>query len=190
MPYNCLFLEKRHIIIVCSIRKDRVSIQRTEVVLALVHVSDCLDFLKSQLAQLPVGYSHLKKLKWSITPHNGAYSSFYVPHYRVLRSGVPRNFVRSRRGGGSTNSVEDRCRENGNLGVVAPDPGFPLSLQMSETIIFIKLLRMYFPRNWGFGSSLSKLRNLGGGGVLNPTKHPSVRHWFCAMLAPTYFMRK
>ena len=32
-----------------------------------------------------------------------------------LGSGVPRNFVR---GGGSTNSVEDR--ENGDLGVVAP----------------------------------------------------------------------
>ena len=38
---------------------------------------------------------------------------FYnLPH---LSSGVPRNFVR---GGGSTNSVEDR--ENGDLGVVAP----------------------------------------------------------------------
>ena len=33
-------------------------------------------------------------------------------------SGVPRNFVR---GGGSTNSVEDRGqRENGDLGAVAP----------------------------------------------------------------------
>jgi len=33
-------------------------------------------------------------------------------------SGVPRNFVRGRGGGGSTNSVEDG--ENGDLGAVAP----------------------------------------------------------------------
>jgi hypothetical protein len=38
---------------------------------------------------------------------------------------------------------------------------------MSETRILISLLRMYFPRNWEFGSALSKLRNLGEGG-LNP----------------------
>jgi hypothetical protein len=35
---------------------------------------------------------------------------------------------------------------------------------MSETRILIRLLRMYFPRNWEFGSALSKLRNFGGGG--------------------------
>jgi hypothetical protein len=27
---------------------------------------------------------------------------------------------------------------------------------------------MYFPRNWEFGSAVSKLRNLGEGGGLNP----------------------
>jgi hypothetical protein len=33
------------------------------------------------------------------------------------------------------------------------------------------LLRMYFPRNWEFGSALSKLRNFGRGGV-NPQNLP------------------
>jgi hypothetical protein len=37
-------------------------------------------------------------------------------------------------------------------------------LQMSETRILIRLLRMYFPRNWEFVSDLSKLRDFGGGG--------------------------
>jgi hypothetical protein len=60
-------------------------------------------------------------------------------------------------------------RENGDLGAVAPESGVPLNLQMSETRILIKLLRMYFPRNLEFGSALSILRNFGGGGGgLNP----------------------
>jgi hypothetical protein len=46
---------------------------------------------------------------------------------------------------------------------------------MSETRILIRLLRMYFPRNWEFSSALTKLRNFGGRG-LEPPKHPSVRH--------------
>jgi hypothetical protein len=48
--------------------------------------------------------------------------------------------------------------------------GVPLNLQMSENRILIRLLQMYFPRNWEFGSALSKLQNWGG---LNPP-HPSV----------------
>jgi hypothetical protein len=40
---------------------------------------------------------------------------------------------------------------------------------MSETCILIRLLRMYFPRNWDFGSALSKLRNFGGS-VFEPPK--------------------
>jgi hypothetical protein len=48
----------------------------------------------------------------------------------------------------------------------------PLSLQMSETRILSRLLRMYFPRNWEFGSVLSKLRNFGGCGVETPTPTP------------------
>jgi hypothetical protein len=40
---------------------------------------------------------------------------------------------------------------------------------MNETHILIRLLRMYIPRNWEFGSALAKLRNIGGRGVvLNP----------------------
>jgi hypothetical protein len=42
-------------------------------------------------------------------------------------------------------------RENGDLGAV------PLNLQMSETRILIRLLWMYFLRNWEFGSALTKL---------------------------------
>jgi hypothetical protein len=38
-----------------------------------------------------------------------------------------------------------------------------------------KQLGMYFPRNWEFGSALSKLPNFGGGGVWTP-QTPSVRH--------------
>jgi hypothetical protein len=38
---------------------------------------------------------------------------------------------------------------------------------MSETRILIRLLRIYFPINWEYGSALSKFRNLGP---------PSVRH--------------
>jgi hypothetical protein len=42
---------------------------------------------------------------------------------------------------------------------------------------------MYFPRNWEFGSALSKLRNFGGG--VNPPNPSSVRHWFrvCVFVA-------
>jgi hypothetical protein len=36
---------------------------------------------------------------------------------------------------------------------------------------------MYFPRNWKFGSALSKLRNFWGGGGLTPQTPPSVRHF-------------
>jgi hypothetical protein len=40
---------------------------------------------------------------------------------------------------------------------------------MSETRILIRLLQIHFPRNWEFGSALSKLRNfLGRGGLKHP----------------------
>jgi hypothetical protein len=45
---------------------------------------------------------------------------------------------------------------------------------MSETRIPIRLLRMYFPRKWEFGSAMSKLWNFGRVWILKP---PSVRHW-------------
>jgi hypothetical protein len=78
--------------------------------------------------------------------------------------------------GDSTNSVEDRGqRERGSGG---GSPLFRGSAQFAIRFDFVKLsgcrglLRIYFPRNWEFGSDLSKLRNLGG--VLNP-QPPSVR---------------
>jgi hypothetical protein len=54
-------------------------------------------------------------------------------------------------GGGSTNS--DEYREKGIWLAIAPQSGVPLILQMHETRILIRLLRMYFPRNWEFGSA-------------------------------------
>jgi hypothetical protein len=42
-------------------------------------------------------------------------------------------------------------RDRGS-GAVAPWTGVPLNLQMSETHVLIRLLRMYFPRNWEFGT--------------------------------------
>jgi hypothetical protein len=98
-------------------------------------------------------------------------------------SGVPRNFVWGGSslfggGGGSTNSVKDRGqRERGSGG------GSPLvrgSAQFAVQFDFVKLsglrwlLRMYFPRNWEFGSALSKPRNFGGG--FEPPNPSSVRH--------------
>jgi hypothetical protein len=67
--------------------------------------------------------------------------------------------------GGCVQQIQLRTegRENGDLGAVAPYLGVPFNLQMSETCILIRLLRMYFPRNWEFGSALSKLRNFGEG---------------------------
>jgi hypothetical protein len=52
--------------------------------------------------------------------------------------------------------------QNGDLGAAAPWSGVPLNLEMSESRIVIRLLRMYLPWNWEFGSALSKLRNFGG----------------------------
>jgi hypothetical protein len=73
--------------------------------------------------------------------------------------GVRRNFFGG--GGGVTPGIfsggfqkiklrfEDR--ESGDLGAVAPQSGVPLNLQMNETHILIRLLRLYIPRNWEFG---------------------------------------
>jgi hypothetical protein len=47
---------------------------------------------------------------------------------------------------------------------------------MNETHILIRLLWIYIPRNWEFGSALAKLWNFGGGGVSTPKNPPSVRH--------------
>jgi hypothetical protein len=57
---------------------------------------------------------------------------------------------------------------------------------MSETHIFIRLLSMHFPRNWEFGSALSKLRNFGGRGFEIPNT-PSERYW-CPLFIATWNM--
>jgi hypothetical protein len=51
---------------------------------------------------------------------------------------------------------------------------------MSETHILVRLLQMYFPRNWELGPALSELVNFkGGGGVFEPPQTlPLLRHCF------------
>src|SRR5215510_12570529 len=63
------------------------------------------------------------------------------------RGVMPRNVS-----GGGLQQIQLRTegRENGDLGAVAPQSGVPLKLQMSETRILIRLLRIYFSRNWEF----------------------------------------
>jgi hypothetical protein len=63
-------------------------------------------------------------------------------------------------GGGGFQQIQLRIegRENEDLGLSR----VPLNLQMNETHILIRLLRIYIPRNWEFGSALAKLRNFGG----------------------------
>jgi hypothetical protein len=92
----------------------------------------------------------------------------WTPH---VNNGEPRTFFREGvlgqevfRGVFHQIQLKTDCRERGDLGAVAPWPGVPLNLQIRETRILIRLLRMYFPRNREFGTALSKLRNFGGGG--------------------------
>jgi hypothetical protein len=74
---------------------------------------------------------------------------------------VPRIFF----SGGGVQQIQLRTegRENGDLGAVVPYSGVQLNLKISETRILIRVLRMYFPRNREFGSTLSKLWNFGEG---------------------------
>jgi hypothetical protein len=59
--------------------------------------------------------------------------------------------------------------------------GVPLTLQMTETRILIRLLWMYFPRNLEFGSASSKLKNFGGGEGVRKHQIPlSVRQCYTA----------
>jgi hypothetical protein len=71
-------------------------------------------------------------------------------------------------GGVPTYSVEDRGQREWGSGGISPHSGVPLNLKMSETHILIRLLWMYFPWNWVFGSALSKLRNFQRGGFEPP----------------------
>jgi hypothetical protein len=77
-------------------------------------------------------------------------------------SGVPRNFFwrgfYTRNffpGGVQQIQLRTEGRQNGDLGAVTPWSGVPLNLQMNETHILIRLLWMYIPRNWEFGSALA-----------------------------------
>jgi hypothetical protein len=102
----------------------------------------------------------------------------------VVVSGEPRNFVR----GVQHIQLRTEGRENGDLGAVAPYSGVPLNLQMSETRILIRLLRMYFPRNW---NSAQLFQNFGiSVGSLNPLNHPSVRRWLLLMMMIMMMMMK
>ena len=56
--------------------------------------------------------------------------------------------------------------------------------KMSESRILVRLLRMYFPRNWEFGSALSKLRNFRGGGFERPK--PPLGSMPLAQIHPKY----
>jgi hypothetical protein len=64
-------------------------------------------------------------------------------------------------GGVSTNSVEDRGQKERGFGGGSALVRGSAQFANSEPSI-IRLLRMYFSRNWEFGSVLSKLRNFGG----------------------------
>jgi hypothetical protein len=90
---------------------------------------------------------------------------------QIISSGIPGIFFR-RAGGVQQIQLRTEDRVNGDLGAVTPYSGVPLNLQMSETRILIRLLQMYSPRNRKFGSALSKLRIIPGGGVESP---PPVR---------------
>jgi hypothetical protein len=61
----------------------------------------------------------------------------------LASSGIPKIFFF---GGEGVQQIQLRIegRENGDLGAVDPYSGVPLNLQMSETHILIRLLRMYF----------------------------------------------
>jgi hypothetical protein len=56
--------------------------------------------------------------------------------------------------GGSSYSVKGRGQRERGSGGSSPLVEVPLNLQMNETLILIRLLWMYIPRNWEFGSVL------------------------------------
>jgi hypothetical protein len=52
--------------------------------------------------------------------------------------------------------------KNTTVGVIAGGEAFSLNNpKITENRILVKLVRMYFPRNWEFGSALSKLQKFG-----------------------------
>jgi hypothetical protein len=77
------------------------------------------------------------------------------------------------REGGSKNSVEERGQRERGSGGGSPVFRVTIKFAKNETHILIRLLRMYIPRNWEFGSALAF--GISGEGV-EPPKPPSVRH--------------
>jgi hypothetical protein len=109
-------------------------------------------------------------------------------------SGLPRKFFLAVTtgiffflGGGQQIQLRTEGRENGVLDEVAPYSGVPLNLQMTKTRILIRLLRIYFPRNWEFGAALPKLRNFGG--LLNTSKPPRYSN-FKESIHPVFMLNK
>jgi hypothetical protein len=77
--------------------------------------------------------------------------------------------------GGSPTSGDSGV-ETGDLGAVAPLVRGSAQFAIRFDFVVLSgcrgLLRMYFQRNWEFGSALSELRNFVGGGGVEPPKHP------------------
>jgi hypothetical protein len=87
------------------------------------------------------------------------YSQWRTQEFFRGRGVTPGTFF----GEGLTNSIEDRGQRERGSGGGSPYSGVPLNLQINETRILIRLLQMYIPRSWEFGSALAKLRNFGEG---------------------------
>jgi hypothetical protein len=74
---------------------------------------------------------------------DGLNEQWRTQEFFFREGGLSRDFFRGR--GVSTNSVEDRGHKDRDSGGISP--------LVSETRNLIRLLRMYFPRNWEFGSA-------------------------------------
>jgi hypothetical protein len=81
-----------------------------------------------------------------------------------------------------------REKKNTTVGVIAGGRAFhETTKKMSESHNIVRLLWMYFPWNWEFGSALSKLRNFGREvEYLKPA--PSVRHWLALKQFSRHFV--
>jgi hypothetical protein len=84
-----------------------------------------------------------------------AYPGFFFSGGGGLHKGI---YVGGWGGGCQQIQLRIEGRQNGDLGAVAPWS----NLQMNETHILIRLLWMYIPQNWEFGSALAKLSEFGG----------------------------
>jgi hypothetical protein len=85
--------------------------------------------------------------------------------------------------GGGVQQIQLRTegKGNGDLGAVAPSQVFRSicnPVRLCQTFGMSGLLRMYFPRNWEFGSALSKLWNFGVVWTPQTPAAPSVRHCY------------